>query len=122
MNSKIQSVPPPPPPAPRVWTTLDLLNWTKPFFEKKGIPSALFEAQLLLAAACQCERMSLYTNFEKPVSAEHLATFREYVRRRADLREPSQYIIGNTQFIDLKLKVTPAVLIPRPETENLALW
>jgi len=105
-----------------VWTTLDLLNWTKPFFEKKGIPSALLEAQLLLAEALHCERMRLYTDFEKPVSAENLAAFREFVRRRADLREPSQYILGHTQFIDLKLNVTRAALIPRPETELLALW
>jgi release factor glutamine methyltransferase len=122
MNSKIHPVPPPPAPTPRVWTTLDLLNWTKPFFEKKGISPALLEAQLLLAEALKCERMRLYTDFEKPIGAEQLATFRDFVRRRADLREPSQYILGHTQFIDLKLKVSPSVLIPRPETELLALW
>jgi release factor glutamine methyltransferase len=122
MNSKIQKVPPPSPPQPRVWTSLDLINWTKAFFEKKGIESARLEAELLLSSVLGCPRIRLYVDFEKPVPADKLALFRDYVKRRGETREPLQYVIGNTEFIDLKIAVNKAVLIPRPETEILALW
>lgn len=122
MNSKLQKIEPPPPPQPRVWTTLDLIKWTTDFFIKKGIESARLEAELLLAEVLECPRIQLYVNFEKPVSAERLAKYRDFVKRRAETREPLQYILGNTQFIDLKVRVSKGVLIPRPETELLALW
>lgn len=106
----------------RVWTSLDLINWTKAFFERKGLESPRLEAELLLADVLGCARIKLYTDFERPVPEAQLAKFRECVRRRAEAREPLQYILGHTEFLDLKLKVTPAVLIPRPETEELAEW
>ncbi len=120
--SKIQPIPPPSPPSPRVWTSLDLINWTKEFFAKKGIESPRLEAELLLAEVLGVPRIRLYVDFEKPVAPEKLATFREYVKRRGDNREPLQYILGCADFIGLRLKLTPAVLIPRPETELLAVW
>lgn len=114
--------PPDPTPIPRIWTPLDLINWTKGFFEKKGLESPRLEAELLLAEVLGCPRIRLYVDFEKPVDAAALAKFRDFVKRRGEKREPLQYIIGNTQFVDLKIKVTPAALIPRPETEILAVW
>jgi release factor glutamine methyltransferase len=119
---KIQNVPPPAPQPQRVWTSLDLINWTKDFFAKKGIESPRLEAELLLSEVLGVPRIKLYVDFEKAVPQEQLAKFREFVKRRADTRAPLQYILGWSQFIDLKLKVTPAVLIPRPETETLAVW
>ncbi|HLX60968.1 MAG TPA: HemK/PrmC family methyltransferase [Planctomycetota bacterium] len=109
-------------PTYRIWTTLDLITWTRSYFEKKGIEHARLEAELLLAEVLGCARIRLYVDFEKPVGAEQLARFREYVKRRGETREPLQYILGHTQFLDLKIKVTPAALIPRPETEILAVW
>jgi len=122
MNVKIQKVSPPDPQPPRIWTSLDLINWTKSYFEKKGIEQPRLEAELLLSDVLGCPRIRLYADFEKPVSAEHLARFREFVKRRGETREPLQYIVGHTQFLELKIKVTPAALIPRPETEILAMW
>ena len=122
MNSNAQPFPTPPPPPPRIWTTLDLINWTKAFFEKKGIEHPRLEAELLLAEVLGCARIRLYVDFEKPIEAEKLARYREFVKRRGEKREPLQYILGHTQFIDLKITVTPATLIPRPETEILAAW
>lgn len=119
---KIQNVPPPAPQPQRVWTSLDLINWTKDFFQKKGIESPRLEAELLLSEVLDVPRIKLYVDFEKAVPQEQLAKFREFVKRRADTRAPLQYILGWSQFIDLKLKVTPAVLIPRPETETIAVW
>jgi release factor glutamine methyltransferase len=122
MNPKVQKIEPAPPPQPRIWTSLDLIKWTSDFFAKKGIESPRLEAELLLAEVLECPRIHLYVNFEKPVEPERLARYRELVKRRADSREPLQYILGHTQFVDPKLSVTRDVLIPRPETELLALW
>lgn len=106
----------------RIWTTLDLLKWTRDFFARKGIESPRLEAELLLAGAVGCERVRLYTDFEKPLDEDVLSKFREWVKRRADQREPLAYILGRAQFIELQIEVSPAVLIPRPETEELAVW
>lgn len=51
-------------------------------------------------------------------NAPDAATFESYVHRRAQ-REPTAYILGRKEFWSLDLEVTPAVLIPRPETETL---
>jgi len=122
MNPKVQKIEPAPPPQARVWTSLELIKWTSDFFAKKGIESPRLEAELLLAEVVECPRIQLYVNFEKAVAPERLARYRELVKRRADTREPLQYILGHTQFVDLKLSVAKDVLIPRPETELLALW
>lgn len=106
----------------RIWTTLDLLKWTKDYFARKGIESPRLEAELLLAGAAGCDRVRLYTDFEKPLGEDVLGTFRGWVKRRAEQREPLAYILGHAQFIELRLDVSPAVLIPRPETEELAVW
>ncbi|MCY3020669.1 MAG: peptide chain release factor N(5)-glutamine methyltransferase [Planctomycetota bacterium] len=122
MHVGIQNVPTPTPLQPRVWTSLDLIKWTTAYFQKKGIESPRLEAELLLADVLECPRIRLYVDFEKPVPPEKLARYRDHVKRRGEMREPVQYILGYTQFIDLRVKVTPAVLVPRPETEVLALW
>ena len=129
MQGKPQNTPPvpnkaslPAQPAAPIWTSLDLINWTRDYFQKKGIESARLEAELLLASVLGCPRIRLYVDFEKAVAPEHLALYREKVKRRAETREPLQYIVGQTEFLHLSIKVTPAVLIPRPETELLAMW
>jgi release factor glutamine methyltransferase len=122
MNSPNPDIPTSPAAQPRVWTTLDLVNWTRSYFEKKGLEQSRLEAEMLLAEVLNCARIRLYVDFEKPVSAEHLAKFRDFVKRRGERREPLQYILGHSQFLELKLAVNPDVLIPRPETEMLAVW
>jgi len=122
MQAGTQKLPPSGPPSPRVWTSLDLIKWTTGYFLRKGLASPRLEAELLLAEVLGCPRIRLYADFERPIPADKLAKYREFVKRRGDLREPLQYLLGHAQFIDLRLKVTPAVLIPRPETEMLALW
>lgn len=100
------------------WTPLKLIQWTTGHFEKKNIPNPRLDAELLLAHVLQCPRIDLYTGYEKIVSEKDLATFKALIERRAK-REPLQYMIGETEFWGLKIKVTPDVLIPRPETELL---
>ncbi|MDH3545152.1 MAG: peptide chain release factor N(5)-glutamine methyltransferase, partial [Desulfuromonadales bacterium] len=57
-------------------------------------------------------------NFERPLDSSELAAFREQVQRRAK-GEPVQYILGETEFWSLPFTVSPAVLVPRADTEVL---
>lgn len=100
------------------WTSLKLIQWTSGYFERKGIPNPRVDAELLLAHVLECQRVALYTDHEKVISEKLLAKFKSLLERRAK-REPLQYILGETEFWGLKFKVTPDVLIPRPETELL---
>src|SRR5579885_2721949 len=100
------------------WTSLKLIQWTSGHFEKKGIPNPRLDAELLLSHVLKCKRVELYTGFEKEVPEKLLSAYRTLVERRAK-REPLQYILGETEFWGLTFKVTPDVLIPRPETELL---
>jgi len=100
------------------WTTITLLNWTKKYFEKKGIAEARLEAELLLSHVLGWKRIELYSRFEEPVGPEKLSAFHEAVKRRAK-REPAQYIMGTTEFCGLRFRTDRRALIPRPETEIL---
>jgi len=100
------------------WTIGKLIEWTRGFFDKKGIPQPRLEAEILLAHVLGVERIDLYMRYEQPVAEEERARLRELVRRRAE-REPVRYLIGTCEFMSLALKVTRDCLIPRPETELL---
>ncbi len=100
------------------WTILKVLQWTTGYFSGKGIEQPRADAEVLLAHVLGVRRIDLYLSFDRPLSAEELARFREMVRRRA-ASEPTQYILGRQEFWSLDFEVTPSVLIPRPETEVL---
>lgn len=80
--------------------------------------SWLLETELLLMAALDCRRETLMTWPEREVAAEPAALFERFVARRRR-GEPIAYITGRRAFWDFELNVSPAVLIPRPETELL---
>ncbi len=101
-----------------LWTVLKILRWTADYFAGKGIDSSRLEAELLLAATLDLDRVGLYVNFDRPLDAAELAAFRERVQRRAE-REPIQYILGEAEFWSLPFNVSPAVLVPRADTEIL---
>ena len=100
------------------WTLLRLLRWTTNFFDEKGIDNPRLDAELLLAHCLELDRVGLYLNYDRPLSADELDTIRPLVKRRGQ-REPLQYLVGSTEFWSLKFKVTPDVLIPRGDTEIL---
>lgn len=102
----------------RTWRLLDILENTSHFFAAKGLENARLQAELLLAAVLGIKRLDLYLQFERPLRSSEVNRYREYVRQRLR-RVPVQYITGVAAFRDLELAVTPAVLIPRPETEVL---
>ena len=100
-------------------TVLDILNKTTAFFQKKGVPDPRLDAQYILAHGLGMKnRMDLYLNFEKPLTAAELDVLRPLVARRAN-REPLQHIVGDTSFRGFRIKCDPRALIPRPETEEL---
>jgi release factor glutamine methyltransferase len=100
-------------------TVLEILNRTKVFFEKKGIPDARLDAEYIISYGLKMKnRMDLYLNFEKPLTPAELDVLRTMVARRAT-REPLQHIIGDTSFRGFIIKCDRRALIPRPETESL---
>ena len=100
-------------------TVLEILNRTKVFFEKKGVPDARLDAEYIISHGLGMKnRMDLYLNFEKPLTDAELDTLRPMVARRAN-REPLQHIIGDTSFRGHIIKCDTRALVPRPETEEL---
>lgn len=99
-------------------TVLEALNLSTVYLNKKGIESARLNAELMLAHILNCKRLQLYLMFDRPLDENELSVYREFLARRAK-REPLQYILGEVEFYNIKLKVNPDVLIPRPETELL---
>lgn len=99
-------------------TVLESINKSADYLAKKGIESARTNAELLLAHILQCKRLDLYLKYDKPLNEEEITAYREFIRRRG-IFEPLQYITGSVEFYGLKINVSPAVLIPRPETELL---
>lgn len=102
----------------QTWTILKVIQWTSHYFAGKGIDQPRANAEVLLAHLLRMDRLQLYLHYDKPLSPQELAGYREMIRRRAS-REPTQYITGTQEFWSLDLEVTPSVLIPRPETELL---
>jgi release factor glutamine methyltransferase len=98
------------------WTVLRLLTWTTDYLKSHGSESPRLDAEVLLAQARGCERISLYTAFDEVVSDEIRGKYREMVKRRAE-GVPVAYLVGKREFYSLPFRVTPDVLIPRPETE-----
>lgn len=102
----------------QIWTVLKILQWTTDFFRDKGIESARRDAELLLGSSLKLDRVGVYLHFDRPLQESELTAYRALVVRRAN-REPLQYILGETEFWSLSFAVSPAVLIPRADTEVL---
>ncbi|MDP6543420.1 MAG: peptide chain release factor N(5)-glutamine methyltransferase [Phycisphaerae bacterium] len=100
------------------WTVLKLLEWTKKYFAEADVDEPRLCAEVLLAHVLECQRIELYTRFDYTPAPEQLAAYRQLVKRASD-HEPTAYLVGSREFYSLKFKVTPDVLIPRPETEQL---
>lgn len=100
------------------WTIGKLLEWTKDYLAQHGSDSARLDAEVLLAHARQCQRIELYTAFDEVASESLRSQFRELVKQRA-AGTPVAYLVKHREFYALPFRVSPSVLIPRPETEFL---
>lgn len=87
--------------------------------QQAGCETPKLDAEVLLAYTFGCERYELYTTINRcqALAGSH-ELFQNYIERRKK-REPVAYIIGFKEFWSIRMKVTPDVLIPRPETEAL---
>jgi release factor glutamine methyltransferase len=82
------------------------------------VPSPRMNAELLLMFTLGCDRAYLYAHPERELSAEEQNRYQAALSARAR-GVPAQYITGHQEFWGMDLIVTPAVLIPRPETEHV---
>ncbi len=101
-----------------MWTVLHLVEWSSAYLAGKGVAESRLDAEHLLAETLGTERLSLYLDFDRPVTPGELARFKPRLLERAR-RRPLQYILGRVPFRALELTVNESVLIPRPETEEL---
>lgn len=110
-----------------MWATTLLMQLSKQTIEQKTekktsvlLPMAnvSLEAEILLSFVLNRDRIYLYTWPDKILAAEEIALFKACIERRK-IGEPIAYIIEHKEFWSLPFKVTPSVLIPRPETEIL---
>ena len=100
------------------WTIGRLLQWTTQYLDRHGVDESRLASEVLLSRALGCQRIDLYARHDAQPNPEALAQFRTWVQR-AGQQEPVAYIVEEKEFFSLLLRVTPDVLIPRPESEVL---
>lgn len=99
-------------------TLNDILNSSVDYLTQKNIENPRLNAELLLCHVLKLNRVDLYVNYKRSVTAEEIDQIETLLTRRA-AHEPLQYVIGETEFMFVHLNVNKSVLIPRPETEIL---
>ena len=87
-------------------------------FRSSGVESPEVNAEWLLASLLNCSRTELPLRLDETIPDPQLEHLNSQAARRAK-REPLQHILGTVCFCGLEFQVTPAVLVPRPETEEL---
>lgn len=83
-----------------------------------NITAPRLTAEVLLGHAVHCERTWLYSHSDQELREVEWIHYGRYLHERMQ-GKPTQYITGRQEFFGREFRVTPAVLIPRPETEHL---
>lgn len=104
--------------AARPQFVLDYLNRAREYLERHRVDTPRLDAEVLLAHVLGCARIDLYAGFDRPLVADEVDRYRALVQKRGS-GEPVAYLTGHREFYSLDFRVTPSVLIPRPETEHL---
>jgi release factor glutamine methyltransferase len=102
------------------WTVTRLLDWTAQYLAQKGVEFPRLDAEVLLAHCLDWNRIDLYARYDQIPSEEARKQFKALIGRRLE-GCPVAYLVGRKEFFGLALEVTPAVLIPRPESEYVVL-
>lgn len=108
-------------PSPRdaaTHTVLSVLRGAEAWLDKRRVEAARRSAELLLGKVLGMTRLELYLAHDRPLGEQERAAMRGLLVRRGD-GEPVAHLLGNWGFRGLELEVSPAVLVPRPETEEL---
>lgn len=101
-----------------VLTVLEVLRRAQGYLAGHGVGTPRLDAEVLLGHVLGMDRVHLYVNFDRPMSQDELARYREFIAARAR-RIPVAYLIGEKEFMGLAFSVGRGVLIPRPDTEIL---
>jgi release factor glutamine methyltransferase len=99
-------------------TVIEVLKAASGHLQKNHSDSARLDAEVLLAQALGLRRLDLYLQFDRPLSDDELSRYRGLVAKRAH-GDPVAYLVGHKEFMALDFEVTPAVLVPNPDTEVL---
>lgn len=102
----------------RTWTRIELIHAAVDCLKSSNIIDSLRNVEWMLCELLNCSRAQLYAYPEAAVPPEIVQRTHQFVARRIN-HEPIQYILGFTEFYGLRINLSPAVLIPRPETEWL---
>ena len=99
-------------------TLQELMQKSTAFLLSKELPNGRREVEWIFSETLRLTRLELYTRFDMLIGEAEVLALRDRITRRGR-REPLAYVLGNQPFRSLQLLVTPAVLVPRPETEEL---
>jgi release factor glutamine methyltransferase len=99
-------------------TVLSVLRGAEQWLHNRGVDAPKRSAELLLGKVLGLDRLQLYLSHDRPLDPGERAAMRALVARRGE-HEPVAYLLGTWSFRGLELEVSPAVLVPRPETEEL---
>lgn len=99
----------------------DLVRSAQAAIAAAGSTSPRLDAEVLLRHVLNVDRVGLFVRLEEEASQGVTEAFQKLVARRIE-GEPIAYLTGTREFMGLAFSVTPAVLIPRPETELLVEW
>jgi release factor glutamine methyltransferase len=103
------------------WTVGSLLDWTAKYLAQKEVEFPRLDAEVLLAHALGCKRIDLYGfRHAETASADVRQRYRDLIRKRLE-GCPVAYLVGRKEFFGLEFNVSPAVLIPRPDTELVVM-
>ncbi|HPR17003.1 MAG TPA: peptide chain release factor N(5)-glutamine methyltransferase [Candidatus Cloacimonadota bacterium] len=100
---------------------MKLINFTHnsiKHLNEANIENPKLNVELIISHVLGIKRTELYLEAERELTEKQLETIEKMLERRSR-HEPLQYILGETEFYGFPIKVNPAVLIPRPETELL---
>lgn len=99
-------------------SVLETINGGAQYLEKRGVADARRNMEHLLAHVLNCDRMRLYTQFDRPLDEEILMPLRDFLKKRGE-GIPLQHLLGNVPFLGREFICDGRGLIPRPETEEL---
>ncbi|HEV2947691.1 MAG TPA: peptide chain release factor N(5)-glutamine methyltransferase [Gemmataceae bacterium] len=107
-------------PTSQQWNITRLLDWTAQYLAQKGVESPRLDAEVLLAHCLGWSRIDLYAKYDQTPSEDIRKQYKVLIGRRLE-GCPVAYLVGRKEFFGLTLDVSPAVLIPRPESEYVVM-